>query len=54
MARLAWRRGRVALQLFALGTAIGLLLFAQQYLDDLTSGDAGNWLRPLVWRQHSL
>ncbi|HPF74479.1 MAG: histidine kinase [Rhodanobacteraceae bacterium] len=48
MASPAWRRGRAALQLFALGTAIGLLLFAQQYLDDLTSGDAGNWLRPLV------
>jgi len=48
LSKTAWRRWRAALQLFALGTAIGLLLFAQQYLDDLTSGNAGNWLRPLV------
>lgn len=40
--------GRAALYLLVLGTAVGLLLFSQHYLDTLATGDPADWLGALT------
>ncbi|HET6604589.1 MAG TPA: histidine kinase [Xanthomonadaceae bacterium] len=40
--------GRATLYLLALGTAVGLLLFSQHYLDTLATGDPADWLGALT------